>query len=175
MNRGSKTLAERAAWEFLESTPNVNFTLSTINPVMVYGPPLPGSLQISHLGQSTSEIYSLMNGSLDEVPPTRMPVFVDVRDVAQAHRLAYETDQPGRFAVCSGPLTKDEICRIFRDSGLGLEGRLPKNGVDQDTTTEHYSVDASRAKEVLGVKFRDIQDTFVDMAKALLAMEADNE
>ncbi|KAK4506677.1 hypothetical protein PRZ48_000410 [Zasmidium cellare] len=133
---GSKTLAERAAWDFLKSNPDAKFSLSTINPVMVYGPPFPGSLSISHLGESTSQIYDLMNGSLDDVGPTRMPVFVDVRDVAEAHRLAFETDQPGRFAMCGGEFTREEICRLFRDSGLGLEGRVPKNGVDKDAKVE---------------------------------------
>ncbi|KAF2171175.1 hypothetical protein M409DRAFT_18292 [Zasmidium cellare ATCC 36951] len=168
---GSKTLAERAAWEFLSSNPDVNFSLSTINPVMVYGSPLPGSLTLDHLGQSAGEIYALMNGTLDDVPPTRMPVFVDVRDVADAHRLAFETTQPGRFAMCGGDFTREEICRLFRDAGLGLEGRVPKNGVDRDTRVEHYRVDTTRAKEILGIKFKGFEETFLDMANEFLAME----
>jgi nucleoside-diphosphate-sugar epimerase len=35
--RASKTFAEKAAWEFLEKE-KPNFTLSTINPPMVFGP-----------------------------------------------------------------------------------------------------------------------------------------
>ena len=35
--RASKTFAEKAAWEFLEKE-RPNFTLSTINPPMVFGP-----------------------------------------------------------------------------------------------------------------------------------------
>lgn len=173
---GSKTLAERAAWDFLSSTANVGFTLSTINPVMVYGPPFPGSLSISHLGQSTSDIYMLMNGTLESVPPTPMPVFVDVRDVAEAHRLAFETSKPGRFAMCGGEFTKEEVCRLFRDAGLGLEGRVPKTGVNRDAKAkvEHYSVDTTKARESLGIKFKGLEETFLDMAKEFLAMESRN-
>ena len=97
--------------------------------------------------------------------------FVDVRDVAEAHRLAFETDQPGRFAMCGGDFTREEICRLFRDSGLGLEGRVPKSGVDKDTKVEHYSVDTTRAREILGIKFRGFVETCLDMAKEFLAME----
>lgn len=173
--RGSKTLAERAAWDFISNTADINFTLCTINPVMVYGPPLPGSLKIDHLGQSTSEIYSLMNGSLESVPPTPMPVFVDVRDVAEAHRLAFETEQTGRFAMCSGSFTKEEVCRLFRDCGLGLEGRVPKSGLEGNTVGEHYVVNNRRARDVLGIEFRGMKETFLDMAREFLGMEGDDE
>jgi nucleoside-diphosphate-sugar epimerase len=92
--RASKKLAEEAAWQFTRANPSINFSLSTINPVMVYGPPLPGSGDLKHLGQSMSEIYALLNGSTTNVPPTMVPAFVDVREVAEAHRLAFEADQP---------------------------------------------------------------------------------
>lgn len=46
--RASKTFAEKAAWEFVEKE-KPNFTLSTINPPMVYGPIVsPRKLRCSH-------------------------------------------------------------------------------------------------------------------------------
>lgn len=139
---------------------------------MIYGPPLPGSLSIKKLGESTSQIYRLMNGTLKAVPPTPMPVYVDVRDVAEAHRLAFEAEASGRFALSAGSFTNGSICELFRNCGLGLDDRVPQDGGDE-VTPGHYGVDTSRAREILGLEFRPFEETFVDMAKEFLALEAD--
>lgn len=171
---GSKKLAEEAAWHFLrENRPQLNLTLSTINSVMIYGPPFPGSVSLAHLGQSPGEIYALMNGSLTAVPAARMPVFVDVRDVALAHLRAYEAEETGRFLLCSGHFTKDEVCDLFRERLPQIKDRIPSQPSEsRDLTPEgHYSVDASKAQEVLGIQFRPFEETFLDMAEAFLQLE----
>ncbi|KAK5172032.1 uncharacterized protein LTR77_003669 [Saxophila tyrrhenica] len=140
----SKKLAEEAAWNFIE-TEKPNFSLATLQPMMVYGPPFPGSTSISNLGTSANDIYVLMNGSLTQAPTTRLPVYVDVRDVAEAHRLAYETEGAGRFALCAGNFTKGQVCRLLRESGLGLENRVPSEGLDAENDLQSYSVDSSKA------------------------------
>jgi nucleoside-diphosphate-sugar epimerase len=170
---GSKKFAEEAAWDFVKN--DASFTLSTINPMMVYGPIFPGSVTLNHLGTSAADIYRLMNGSLEEVPDDRLPAYTDVRDVADAHRLAYEAEQTGRFPVCSDSFTYAKICRLFRDSGLGLETRVPSKGLDKDKGEGIYTVDSSNAKKLLGWTSRSFDETFLDMAKAFLAMEKDDK
>lgn len=173
---GSKKLAEEAAWQFMEDNEShIPFTMATICPVMVYGPPLPGSADIKHLGQSMSEIYALMNGSLEQAPPTPMPVFVDVRDVAEAHRLAFErresivsaSEGQERYLVCGGSFTMSDVCKL-------LQSRIPeiKDRVALSTaqTQEHYSVSTERAKNLLGLSFRGFEECFLDTAKALLEL-----
>jgi nucleoside-diphosphate-sugar epimerase len=142
---------------------------------MVYGPNFPGSASVSHLGQSASDIYSLMNGTLSEAPSTRMPVYVDVREAAEAHRLAFESEQSGRFALCAGNYTKPAICRMLRDSGLGLEDRVPSQGLHAEDDTGMYTVDSSRVKQVLGLRFRPIEETFLDMAKVRYTHDNDKD
>lgn len=171
-DRGSKKLAEEAAWKFVRETPGVQFTLTTVNPVMVYGPPLPGSVDLNHLGTSMNEIYQLMNGSMKEVPVTRMPVFTDVRDVALAHRLAYETRESGRFAICKGHFTKAEVCQLFRERFHAIKDKVPAATADEVKGVPHYTVDTTRAEKILGIKFRPLEDTFLDMGKAFLDLEA---
>ena len=74
----SKTLAEKAAWEFVTSTPNAP-ELAVINPGFVQGPALDEDLSTSH------ELYRLMaRGIYPAAPKVRFPVS-DVRDVAVAH------------------------------------------------------------------------------------------
>ena len=173
--RGSKKLAEEAAWQYIRANPGIKFSLSTINPVMVYGPPLPGSRDLRHLGQSTSEIYALMNGSTTKVPLTMVPVFVDVRDVAEAHRLAFETEQPSRFLLSGGDFDMQQVCDLFRDHIPALENRVPVGSPHKPAIGEHYIADNSRARNVLGIKFRSFSETFLDMAHAFLEMEKSGE
>ena len=175
VHRGSKKLAEEAAWQFTRANPGVNFSLATINPVMVYGPPFPGSGDLKHLGQSMSEIYALMNGSMTEVPLTLMPVFVDVRDVAEAHRLAFEADQPLRFLLSGGVFDMQQVCDLFRDHIPKLKNRVPVGNPRKPAIVEHYIADSSRARNVLGIKSRSFSETFLDMAEAFLEMENSRE
>ena len=74
----SKTLAERAAWDFIDKEGG-GLELSVVNPVGVFGPVL---------GPDTSTsitiVQRLMNGAMPGVPKMRFGV-VDVRDVADLH------------------------------------------------------------------------------------------
>lgn len=74
----SKTLAERAAWDFVrDEAPDM--ALTTINPVMVLGPPLD-----VHFGGSVQLIERMLSGK-DPMVPNYGLGCVDVRDVAQMH------------------------------------------------------------------------------------------
>jgi nucleoside-diphosphate-sugar epimerase len=74
----SKTLAERAAWDFIDKEGG-DLELSVVNPVGVFGPVL---------GPDTSTsitiVQRLMDGAMPGVPKMRFGV-VDVRDVADLH------------------------------------------------------------------------------------------
>jgi len=72
----SKTLAERAAWEFVKGRV---MTLTVINPGLVLGPPLD-----IHYGSSLRVVERLLKGRDPMVPDFGLPL-VDVRDVAEMH------------------------------------------------------------------------------------------
>jgi dihydroflavonol-4-reductase len=77
----SKTLAEKAAWDFIKSeAPEMNLT--TINPVLVLGAPLD-----KNFGSSISVVERIMKGS-DPMLPNLKFAIVDVQDVAKMHVLA---------------------------------------------------------------------------------------
>lgn len=156
----------------MKETPDVRFTIATINPVMIYGPNFPNSADIKHLGQSAGEIYALVNGSHAEAPRTRMPVFVDVRDVAQGHLAAYETASPGRFLLCGGSYTYSDVCDLVRSRIPEISNRTAApSEEDCKGAAEHYTVDTSKAEETLKIKFTPFEQTFVDMVKEFLTME----
>jgi nucleoside-diphosphate-sugar epimerase len=79
----SKTIAERAAWEFVNSDANSgNMELVVVIPVLVSGPVLGKDISTSIL-----VIKKLMDGSVPGCPNINFS-FVDVRDVASLHLLA---------------------------------------------------------------------------------------
>lgn len=81
----SKTLAEKAAWDFLSSqAPQIELT--TINPVLVLGAPLD-----NNFGSSISVVERIMKGKDPMLPDLRFSI-VDVRDVAQMHVQAIKND-----------------------------------------------------------------------------------
>lgn len=85
----SKTLAERAAWEFVQNdAPEINLT--TINPVLVLGPPLDDKF-----GTSVSIVERVLNAKDPAIPRFGLPI-VDVRDVALMHVKALEMPEETR-------------------------------------------------------------------------------
>ena len=67
----SKTLAEKAAWDFVK-TEKPNFDLATICPPMVYGP-LDHVADLDHLNTSSADIFRFMNVSQKEMGQTTFP------------------------------------------------------------------------------------------------------
>ena len=95
----SKTLAERAAWEYVENEDNP-FELAVINPALVTGPTLTGDL-----GESNKAVQMVAGGKMPVAVPL-MFGYVDVRDVAAAHILAMENPASNgeRFALAEKDL-----------------------------------------------------------------------
>ena len=93
----SKTLAEKAAWEFVESLPeDQRFEMTTIQPSLVLGP----ITAKVHLRTSPSVIHNLLDRKFPACPDLYFNV-VDVRDVARAHVNALEIERPARRYICS--------------------------------------------------------------------------
>ena len=96
----SKTLAEKAAWQFLKENGNP-FELAVINPALVTGPTLTGDL-----GESNKAIEMVVTGKMPVAIPMQFG-YVDVRDVATAHILAIQNPSSNgeRFALSEKDLS----------------------------------------------------------------------
>jgi nucleoside-diphosphate-sugar epimerase len=93
----SKTLAERAAWEFIEKEGG-NLELTVINPVSIFGP-----LVDPDFSSSVEVVHRLMNGALPGCPDLSWNI-VDVRDVADLHVLAMTNPKAnGERLLCVSP------------------------------------------------------------------------
>lgn len=122
----SKTLAEKAAWDFIRSEGG-KLELVTINAVAVLGPALD-----AHISGSFHLLKNLLNGSMKAVPDISLNI-VDVRDVADLHIRAMLIPEAGgqRFiASADGQISLPEIAALLKNkrpdiSRLVATKRLP--------------------------------------------------
>jgi len=117
----SKTLAEKAAWEFIEKEGH-GLELSAVNPVAVMGPVL--GAEYSH---SIQIIKNFLTGKIPGCPKINSG-FVDVRDVADLHlRAMVDPAANGeRFiATAGGSIWMVEVAKILKEN-LGIAAALVK-------------------------------------------------
>lgn len=106
----SKTLAERAAWDFIHEQGG-QLELSVVNPVGVFGPVLGADYSTSIL-----VVQRLMDGALPGCPQLHFGV-VDVRDVADLHlrAMADPAARGERFLAVSGDfMSMQQIARVLK-------------------------------------------------------------
>lgn len=117
----SKTLAERAAWDYVGATPGAP-ELVAINPSFVQGPALDPDLSTS------LEVIRFMGKGMYPLSPRIAFPICDVRDVAAAHAAAMM--KPGisgrRFVVASGNLPLIELGRQMVAELPDLKSKAPK-------------------------------------------------
>ena len=104
----SKTLAERAAWEFADKTARMQLT--TINPGLVFGPLLDDAF-----GSSVGLVKRILDGK-DPMLPDYALSLVDVRDVALMHLRALERPETAgkRYIAADEPVAMYELGRILK-------------------------------------------------------------
>ncbi|KAK6458118.1 NADPH-dependent methylglyoxal reductase GRE2 [Scheffersomyces xylosifermentans] len=170
--RGSKTFAEKAAWEFLEKN-KPQFSLTAINPSFVFGPQAFDSEVKDSLNTSSEVINSLLKLEPDgTIPPVRGG-FVDVRDVADAHIAGFENPEAKgkRLLLNAGRFTAQSIIDILNESVPELKGKIPVGtpGSGKEVIASLATIDNSKTKKLLGVsEFIDLKTTVVDSVKQIL-------
>jgi len=180
----SKGLAEKAAWDYVNSLPSdKRIELTTILPSGVIGPALTVLDFTSAFG-----ISKIMNGEMPMQPRLKFS-FVDVRDVAKAHVLAMESPiSGGNRYICAG----DEI--FFKDMAQYLADEFNQYGYGvkprnlPDCLVSFFALFDAETKEIkpligsdirvsnknirsdLGMTFRKLESSVVEMAYDLIAI-----
>jgi nucleoside-diphosphate-sugar epimerase len=140
----SKTLAERAAWNFI-SKEGGNLELSVVNPVGVFGPVLGPDYATSIL-----MVQSLLDGVVPGCPRLYFGV-VDVRDVAAMHLLAmtHPAAKGERFlAVADGIVSMLDISKMLKRRMGPLADKAPTRELP-DWALRIFSIFDRRAKQLL--------------------------
>ncbi|CAK7237807.1 methylglyoxal reductase (NADPH-dependent) gre2 [Sporothrix bragantina] len=171
--RGSKTLAEKAAWDFVD-TEKPAFDLSTICPPLVFGPVEQQLSNINSLNTSNQQILNILQGKHVHdtiLLPAGSSIFTDVRDLALAHVRAIEVPEAGgkRFFVTAGHYSCKRIVDIIRASHPELASVLPKN-LQEDLPADIYGYDNGRVKSTLGIEFRPLKECIDDTVASLLKL-----
>ena len=176
----SKTLAEKAAWQFLKENGNP-FELAVINPALVTGPTLTGDL-----GESNKAIEMVVTGKMPVAIPMQFG-YVDVRDVATAHILAIQNPSSNgeRFALSEKDLSYKKIAKLLKDNGFKkapsivvpvwlakflanfnkeLKVAVPFMGKVRSVSK------STKAKDVLGWNPRPSEESILDVANQIKEM-----
>ena len=98
-----------------------------------------------------------------------------LQDIATAHLRAATAPEASnkRFIISQGRIGSQHISDILRQNIPELSGRTPEGAPGTSSLPANaYSADSSPAEKVLGIKFRSAEETFIDLGKELLAIEA---
>ncbi|XP_050872597.1 phenylacetaldehyde reductase isoform X11 [Lathyrus oleraceus] len=136
----SKTLAEAAAWEFVNEH---KIDMVVLNPTMVAGP-----LLQPEVNESVQPILDIINGK-----PFQNYVYgwVNVKDVANAHINAYEiASASGRYLLCERVLHCSELAKVLRDLYPTLQ--ISDKCENDEPYKPKYQISKEKAKS-LGIEF----------------------
>ena len=180
--RRSKTLAERAAWDFMSGVTG-RTELVTVLPGAVFGP----ILATSTIG-SVAIIGRMVSGTMRGIPRIGLEI-VDVRDLADVHiRAMTSLGAAGQRFLATGEfMWMAEMARVLRD-GLGADGRMVPTRPVPDAVVRFAArfTDRSlreitpalgrrnrhtteKARRLLGWSPRPARETVLDCARSLIA------
>jgi|TARA_B100000768_G_C11223613_1_gene351746 dihydroflavonol-4-reductase len=175
----SKTIAERAAWNFINSQEQKNMTMTTIHPGLVLGPLLSNDID----GASADIMNKLITGQFPGNPNLNFTI-VDVRDVALLHVKAISSDESnGKRCLTTSKdyLHMSKLSSILREGGYkkAPSKNIPNfivkflalfssemKGVARNLDRK-YEVDISETISLFNWKPIEIKKTILDMAASV--------
>lgn len=172
---GSKAFAERAAWDFVKEQ-NPGFVLSTVNPVLVFGPQPTNDFNTDKLNTSSEVINVILKSSLpdDKVAPYNSSA-VDVRDVAKAHLVAFEKDEAKnqRLFLTSDAFTQQTILDVLHEKFPKQTEKVPVGtpGTDKDEFDQKATKNNDKTRKILGFELISVRQSIADSAQQLLQVE----
>lgn len=180
----SKTLAEKAAWDFIESLPEEGrLELSVINPGLILGP-----LPDTNTRTSGVLIQSLMTAAVPGLARMHFNA-VDVRDVASAHVQAMTLPEAAgqRFICVYASFWIKDVANILKEaygnqypikttvfpnwvvrlvSLFSKEARATVDSLDKER-----SMDNTRIKETFNLQFYDMKEMILAMAESMIELK----
>ncbi|XP_058073385.1 cinnamoyl-CoA reductase 1-like [Magnolia sinica] len=147
----AKTTAESKALEYAEKN---GLDVVTVCPSWVIGPLLQPTVNGSSI-----HMIKLLKGMYETVE-NRVYVIVDVRDVAEALLLAYETQEAsGRYICCSHLIRLQDLIGKLRSINPNIS--YPKNYIEVE---EELKLSSEKLKR-LGWTYRPLEDTLADIVE----------
>ncbi|KAH9838557.1 NAD(P)-binding protein [Rhodofomes roseus] len=174
----SKVLAERAAWEFVEKNRRegkIGWDLVVICPSYVFGPPMLPVRSPAEMANSLREWYETVIVKAKDQTDVRSDgmvvemCWVDVRDVAEAHVLAFQKKEAGeeRIIASEGPWRWQDFVKAAHEA----DACLPPGDATYDPTVAGHSFlfDAAKSMNILELKYHTKQESTDDMIRGFKA------
>ncbi len=178
----SKTKAEKAAWELMESK-GLKSKLTTINPGGVFGDALD-----KKGGTSIEYVRQFLKGKFPGAPKFAV-LISDVKDIAKAHVACIGNNKVGGRRLIVGKEVKKlvELSQLMAEAMPGYAKKLPKKELPNfmvklisyiDSSAKMMipdlgilmQTDTSYAEELLGFKFKPAKDCITENAKSVVQL-----
>ena len=178
----SKTKAEQAAWELMESK-GLKDKLTVINPGGVFGDALD-----KKTNTSTSYVELFLKGKYPMAPNFGI-LISDVKDVARAHVLSIKNPKVnGRRLIIGSEVKKMlEVSKIMAEAFPKYAKKLPKKEMPNfmvkligylDSSVKIMlpdlgilmQTDTSYSEDLLGMKFKPAKDSIVDAGNSVIRL-----
>ena len=178
----SKTKAERAAWDFMESKGLKN-KLTAINPGGVFGDALD-----KKGGTSIEYVRQFMKGKFPGAPKFAV-LISDVKDIAKAHVACIGNNKVGGRRLIVGKEVKRlvELSQLMAEAMPEYAKKLPKKELPNfmvklisylDSSAKTMipdlgiimQTDTTYAEELLGFKFKPAKDCMAENAKSVVRL-----
>lgn len=166
--RGSKKFAELEALNFVKAH-KPGYSLVTMCPPMTFGPIVHPVENVEALNESNAMLWRIASGEAP-LPVARVPFWIDVRDLANAHVQAlfkcdakmkrYTPSSPERFTY---GLAAQIMAEAFSDLKDGIT-------IEEQLCDDTYGLDGEAAAKELDFEYHSFGDTVRDLVTQILEM-----
>jgi nucleoside-diphosphate-sugar epimerase len=167
--RGSKKFAELEAWNFVKKE-SLTFDIVALCPPMTFGPVVHPVASVDKLNESNAMLWRIATGA-NPLPVSRVPFWIDVRDLAVAHVESLLRGEAGgkRFVPASPERFSYGLAsKIMAEEFPELKERVTQE--DQFIDDSH-GLDGMTAAKELGYEYHSFRDTVKDLVSQAIAMD----
>ncbi|KAE9367400.1 NAD dependent epimerase/dehydratase [Stipitochalara longipes BDJ] len=167
--RGSKKFAELEVWNYLKSQ-KPKFDVVTLCPPMTFGPIVHPVDKVEDLNESNAQLWKIATGE-KPLPVTRVPFWIDVRDLANAHVEALLRPEAGnkRYTPTSPEHFSYALAaKIMLGEFSWAKGKVSE---EEQAIDKSYGLDGETVARELDVKYRSFKDTVVDLVSQVWETE----
>lgn len=166
--RGSKKFAELEAWNYIKDH-KPNFDIVALCPPMTFGPVVHPVAGADKLNESNAMLWRIATGA-KPLPVSRVPFWIDVRDLAAAHVEAVVGGAVGskRFVPASPErFSYGLAAQIMAEEFPALRDAVAR---EEQFIDESHGLDGETAAKELGFRYRPFRETVRDLVSQAMEM-----
>ncbi|KAJ5812662.1 hypothetical protein N7474_008963 [Penicillium riverlandense] len=166
--RGSKKFAELEAWKYIKEH-NPNFDIVALCPPMTFGPVVHPVSNVKNLNESNAMLWKIAEGA-KPLPVSRVPFWIDVRDLATAHvESLLRSEVGGKRYVPSSPerFSYGLAAKIMTEEFPHLNDKVSQ---EEQIIDESYGLDGQTVAKELGYEYHSFRDTVKDLVAQAIAL-----